>query len=227
MKKKIIKIVLVLLTLFIVIFGFYAYKLHVLAVEGNEIFEKRCTDVNPLLISYKNSFLEIASYLNDPQGNADINIEASFENYISGMRAYTKEEDKWLEMQKAHMNRWDFQLIEPWYIKEAAEYQWKMYEGYRDDTKYMLETFDAGGATEEISAKFTEARERRDKYEQMYYEFFDEAFEIRDWRKFFGYVPVPEGCTEENMTIPDTSGSIDWDGEEDPAPVPIDPNLVS
>ena len=39
------------------------------------------------------------------------------------MRAYIEEENKWLEMQKAYMDGQDFQLIEPWYIKQAGEYQ--------------------------------------------------------------------------------------------------------
>lgn len=218
--KKIIKVLLIVLVLCVGLFATYAYKLHALAVEGNKIFEYRCTNVNPPLIAYKNAFLLVADMLNNPENYEAGSGETAFGDYVLGMRAYLKEENKWLEMQSEYMNSWDFQLLEPWYMKQAAEYQWKMYEGYRDDAKYMLATFDAGGWTEEIGEKFNEARDRRNKYENLYYEFFDEASEISDIRKIFGNVPVPEGCNEDNMTIPNTSGAIDWEGEEEPEPLP-------
>jgi len=224
--KKAFKLFLVILVLTVIGFGFYLYKLHALAVEGNKIFEQRCLIVNPLLIDYKNSFLKFTDYLKNPKKYSVDEVNGFLDDYIAGMRSYVVEENKWLETQKKYMNRWDFQLIEPWYIKKAADYQWKMYEGYRDDAKYMLETFDVGGATEEISAKFTEARDRRNEYSRLYYDFFDEASAINDWRKIFGSVSVPEGCTEENIIIPDTSGSIDWEGESatpSPTLVPFDP----
>lgn len=57
-----------------------------------------------------------------------------------------------------------------------------------------------------------------------------QASEIKDWRKIFSYVPLPEGCTKETLTIPNTSGSIDWEGKSatpSPTLVPIDPNFAS
>ena len=83
------------------------------------------------------------------------------------------------------------------------------------------------GIKTDYKEKFSEARERKIKYEQLYYDFFDQAIKINDWRKLLGDVPIPEGCTDENMTIPDTSGSIDWNGEEDPVPIPIESDLIS
>jgi len=229
-KNKIVKVILTILVIGMVLFGLYAYKLHSLAVEGNKIFAYRCTNVNPPLIGYKNSFLLMADYFNDPEGSEDIDVGTAFENYNSGLKAYVEEENKWLEMQSDYMNRWDFKLIEPWYIKQAAQLQWKMYEGYRDDAKYLVATYEEGGMTEEIGENFREARDRRDKYEAMYYDFFDEAVEINDWRKYFASVPIPEECNEENMTIPNTSGSIDWDFEQDTPTelqVPIEPGFTS
>ncbi len=228
--KKIGKPILIVLALSIGLFGIYAYKLHSLAAEGNKIFEYRCTDVNPHLIGYKKSFLQMANYFNDSDGNADVDVGKAFKDYNSGLKVYVEKENKWLEMQKAYMDRWDFKLIEPGYIKQAGEYQWKMYEGYRDDAKYLVETYEAGGATEVINSKFLKARDRRDKYEGLYYDYFDEASAIRDWRKFFASVPIPDGCNEENMTIPNTYGSINWEGKPvSPTPVsePLDPEVAS
>lgn len=227
--KKLIKVFLVLILVAVASFGIYAYKLHSLANEGNNLFEQRCLQVNPHLIAYKNSFLTMADMINNPENYEAGSGSEVFQNYIAEMDNYLEAEDNWLDKQSAYINRWDFQLFEPWYIKQAADYQIQMYEGYRDDAKYMMEVYNAGGATDELWDKQGEARDRRDKYSQLYYEFGNEATEIFDLRKFLAIVPAPEGCTEENMTIPNTSGAINWDGSEEstPAPVISDPDLVS
>jgi len=228
--KKVFKLFLVILVLITVMFGLYLYKLHTLAVEGNEIFEQRCLKVNPLLIDYKNSFLKFADYLQNPEKYSSDEANDFFDGYIDGMRNYITEENKWLEMQQKHMDRWDFRLIGPWYIKQAMEYEWKMYEGYRDNAEYLLVTFDQGEPNEDTMAKQQEIRNRRDKYTQLYRDFFDEAGEIKDWRKMFISVPIPKGCTDENLIIPNTSGAIDWESESvtpSPALIPIDPNSAS
>lgn len=85
-----------------------------------------------------------------------------------------------------------------------------MYEGYRDDAKYILAPFDDKKVTEENSIKQKTARDRRDKYLQLYFDHFGKASKIEDWRKMFGSVPLPGGCTKDNLTIPDTTGSINW-----------------
>jgi len=212
--KKIIRTAVLILVLCFLIFGSYLYKLHALAVEGNNIFEQRCLKVNPHLISYKNSFLKFADYLNNPEKYSDEKVKKFLDDYISGMKSYVLEEDKWLEMNKKYINRWGFRLIEPWYVKEASIYQMGMYEGYRDEAFYMLQLRDNKNPAE-ASAKFYEARERRSKYVGLYNDIFEKAAPLKDWRKIFGMVPLPEGCTEENMTIPDTSGSIDWEGNNE------------
>lgn len=218
MNKK-IKILLSLIILFIVFFGTYAYKLHALAVEGNKIFEQRCLVVNPSLISYKNSFLKFADFAKNPDKYSESQVVDFYGDYIAGMRRYIEEETKWLEMDRKYLDRWDFKLIEPWYIKEGGEYQWKMYEGYRDDAKYILEPFDTKKITDETTTNQKDARDRRDKYSQLYFNHFKKASEINDWRKMFGSVPLPKGCTEENLTIPNTTGSIDW-GDDSATPSP-------
>lgn len=227
--KRIIKILLLCAVIGILSFIFYIYKLHSLAVEGNALFEYRCLHVNPPLIAYKNSFLKYADFLNsypDTQYTPE-EVAGFLDGYIEGMRAYVPEETKWLEMQKKFIDRWDYQLIEPWYIKEAGLYQWKMYEDYRDDAVSLLNLVDnPETANKNLKPGDTsEERERRDAYAEKYFDLFEKASEIPDWRKYFGSVPVPEGCTDENMFIPNTSGSIDWDrdSESTPSGVPIDP----
>lgn len=227
--KKILKILFLCVFVGILSFVFYIYKLHSLAVDGNALFEYRCLHVNPPLIAYKNEFLKYADFLNNyPNTQYTPEEVADFlDGYIEGMRTYVPEETKWLEMQKKFTDRWDFQLTEPWYIKEASVYQWKMYEGYRDDAASMLYLVDhPETAKKDFNPdNISEERKRRDTYSQQYFDFFEKASSIPDWRKYFSSVPVPEGCTDENMIIPDTSGSIDWgrDPDSTPSGIPIDP----
>ncbi|MEK7451168.1 MAG: hypothetical protein AAB662_04505 [Patescibacteria group bacterium] len=216
------KILLSLVILVIVAFGLYIYKLHALAVEGNKIFEQRCLIVNPPLISYKNSFLKFADFLKNPDKYSSSEVKGFFDDYIAGMRKYITEETKWLESDRKYLDRWDFKLIEPWYIKQGGEIQWKLYEAYRDDARYILEPFDVGKITSENDIKQKEARDRRDNYSQMYFEFVDKATKISDWRKQFGNVPVPRGCTKENMRIPNTTGVLDGNDSLPPATAPVD-----
>ncbi len=134
-------------------------------------------------------------------------------------------------MDKQYKERWDFKLIEPWYMKKAGDLQWKMYEGYRDDAKFILNMWEH---PETITALpdpnfVNDGRQRRDRYSEEYFKFFDDAVVIQDWRKFFGRVPISAGCTSENTNIPNTSGSIKSDKEQESSPsgVPIDPYTIS
>ena len=213
--KKILKLFLILFILVITVFGVYAYKIRSLAHEGNKLFEQRCLLVNPTLISYKKAFLIMADIFNNSENYEDGSGSKIFGEYIFNMRLYLEEENKWLEAQSLYINRWDFKLFEPWYIKQAADYQLKMYEAYRDNAKYILETVDTGNAGEEILTKSEDAKNRKEKYSELYFNFSRETSEINDWRKILGNVLLPEGCTEKNMTIPDTSGSIDWEGNNE------------
>lgn len=228
--RRLIKLTIGLVILALVVFGLYIYKLHALAVESNNIFALRCTKVNPPLIAYKNSFLKFADAFQNPNKYTIDEATGFYGGYISGMRAYIPEETKWLELQRQYLDRWDFKLIEPWYIKQAADYQWKMYEGYRDDAKYILATFDAKKLTADNAAKSQEAKAKRVQYEQKYFEFFNQAVKIEDRRKVFSRVPVPQGCTKETLTIPNTSGAIDWEGKSatpSPAVMPVNPDAAS
>ncbi len=225
--KKIVKFLLGILLFFFLIFGFYLYKLHALAVEGNKIFEERCLKVNPHLISYKKSFLECADFLKNPEKNPDFNFKGVFENYLAEMKNYVEEENRWLERQRKFLDRWDFKLIEPGYLKEAGEYQWKMYEAYRDDAQNILEVSNQVNISEELDARIEEAKARKAEFSILYFSLVKEASTFNDWRKRFGNVPFPAGCTKENMVIPETAGSLNWENELPLPSVSPDSDLVS
>lgn len=203
--------------------GLYAYKLHSLALEGNDIFEQRCTTVNPPLIAYKNNFLDFADEVKKGEKSNTEYVIGYFQLYINEVRNYAPKEVEWLNTQREFIDRWDFQLLEPWYIKEAAEYQYRMYEGYRDEALALTELLDSNGNTPEIQAKFDDARNRRNENSQLYFDLSERASAFNDWRKIFGSVPMPEGCTEELLTIPDTTGALDTE----PIEVPVENSDVT
>jgi len=190
------------------IFVICVVRLKTLALEGNRLFEYRCQKVNPLLIGYKNSFLKFADYLKSPNKYSDEEVKSFLDGYMGGMKGYIDEENKWLVMQRDLLDRWDFKLLEPWYIQRTGEYQWKMYEAYRDDAKALSSMADNPDSGEKLMADSKEARERISKYSNLYFDAFNQAVQIKDWRKFFGRAPEPN-CREEDLVIPDTSGAID------------------
>lgn len=220
--KKILKAFGLLLVLVILGSGFYYYKLNALADEGNKLYEYRCTNVNPHLISYKNAFLKFADYLKHPKNYTEEDVHGFFDGYINGVRKYVPEEDKWLAMQGAYINRWDFKLLMPEYLQKAADYQIKMQEGYRDDAKYLVEGFDQKEISEDLTSKQKEARDKRNKYSNLYNELYDQSQEITDWRAYIISKPLPAGCNEENTVIPETGGAIDWGDNPQTPDVPVD-----
>lgn len=225
------RIFIVGVLLLIATFGLYAYNLHALALESNRIFGYRCTHVNPPLIAYKQSFLKYADFLNTYPNTSYTpdEVQGFIDGYIDGMRKYIPEEAKWIAMQKEYVNRWDFMLLEPDYMQILAKYQLQMYQGYLDDAQGMIDMVDNPELAKTVSAEFTsEQRQRRNMYEKLYWDTFDQARDIADIRKIFGQVPIPDGCTEENTTIPDTAGAINWDRPSSiPSDVPIDPDAAT
>ena len=191
------------------LFAFYLFKLHSLSVEGNAIFSYRCANVNPHLIGYKKSFLNFADAIRHPEGYVKGDLQKYYEGYISEMRAYVPEENKWLAMDRNFMDRWDIKLIAPWYLREGGELQWKMFEAYRDHASAMIAVVDNGGSTDEIKAKSDDAVNRRDEYIDLYNMLSDKVYSQGDWRFNFTYVPPADGCTPENTTIPSTVGVFD------------------
>jgi hypothetical protein len=221
--KKVLKIIVGFIVLSLIVFGLYLYDLHTLAVEGNRIFALRCTEVNVPLIAYKNSFLNFADSLKNPGKYTNEQMKSFYDGYISGMRDYEPKENDWIETQRTFINRLDFKLIEPWYVKEAGTYQVQMYEGYRDEALTTIDAIDGRITTDEYETRFNDARARRNKYTDLYNGVFDKALPIHDWRKIFASVPIPKECNDQNLTIPDTSGALNTT----PAPARVeDPEIT-
>lgn len=229
--KRVLRVLIGIGILGVFLCSFYLYKLHALAVEGNTIYEKRCVSVNPQLIGYKKIFLMYADQINNPDWASGEEMVVLLHSYIEHVRQYIPAEDAWLAENGRFINRWDFKLFEPEYLQKASILQQTMYEGYRDDARSMIDLWDHP----EKAAKITSAdyispeRQKRDKAVDAYFSYYEQATLINDWRKWFGRVPIPKGCTKENTTFPQTEGSIKWtdDQPSDSTDVPIDPYATS
>lgn len=178
--KRIYRIVLGILALLVLVFGYYLYKLHSLALEGNKIFEQRCLTVNPSLIAYKDAFLSFADAVKNPKEFTSEQAANFYTQYLEGIRDYYPKENDWVKRQVAYISRWDFKLIEPWYVQEAGKYQILMYEGYRDEAKVSVDAMDSKISNDEFKKRFAEARDKRNKYTDLYNGVFDKALPIHD-----------------------------------------------
>lgn len=200
----------------VILFALYGLELHLLAVKGNNIFAKRCTTVNPALIAYKNSFFDFVDSLKNPENYTSEQIAQFYNDYVDGMIKYVPIETSWIDEYSDYVNSWNFKLFEPWYIKKAALYQIEMYKGYRDEAQSVADAVSQKITNDELNDRFSDARNRRNEYSNLYYDFSEEAYNIFDIRKIFGDVPLPKECNEENLTIPDTTGALD----DKPLPTP-------
>lgn len=234
--KKIFNYFLILLAIVAIFFAYYLYKLRTLAIEGNRIFGLRCKNVNPLLIRYKKLFLKYSDYVNKFLQQGSLNDQDKyqlvkyFKNYLEKMEEYTKAEKNWLAVQKKFMERWDFKLFFPWYMKKGIQYQYEVYQGYLNDALYILDIKNGKVKFKPPSEKGTEVRQKLNNAIERYNQFIlEELSGIRDWRRYVMNVPLDSLCTKENMTIPDTTNSINFEGETiiQPTTIPIDPDKTS
>lgn len=157
-------------------------------------------------------------------------MKVFLDDYMKGVREYVPAEEKWLAMEKKYMDRWDFKLFMPWFFKQGSKLQYEMYAAYRTDAANMMGIMDhPETAKNTFFTAYNPAREKLDAAKEKYFNFYEKGPRISDWRLRFIYMPLPEGCTSENLTIPETGGSIDWDRDPSSTPsgVPIDPYAIT
>jgi len=228
---RILKTLLVLILLCTVLgICLYAYGLRKLAMQGNKIFAQRCTTVNPQLIGYKNNFLQFSQCVNNPNSCEDDVAGGYFVSYMKGLSKYTAEEKKWLETQNEFINRWEFKLLAPEFLKQASSYQTQMYQAYYDDAQALVNLMDQKTPLPDSFDPNTvrEERLRRFFYQNLFNEKMDEIGAMNDHRILIINMPVPKECNDSNIIIPETAGAIDWGTEESSTSAqPIDVNIYN
>ncbi len=209
-KKRIFLTTLVILP--ILVFGLYVYKYNALAMEGWKLFNERCNNVNPALIKVRNTHLGLGAAMSGQATPSAEQFEKDLLALPETANRYLTQEKVWLDKQGAYINRWDFKLLEPEYIKSATRHQLAMYQSYYDYYKVVGDFFSAGFNAKATGTKFDfegNPIELMDKYlyerntnQDLYFKAIDKGQKIKDWRKMFAQVPEPN-CPEENMHIPE------------------------
>ncbi len=193
------KILLVIFAVSISAVFIYSRILQSHADESGMIFDDRCNNVNPTLISYKNSFLQMWQTINDNGSSEKVNSE--MDNYNKGIAKYLPLESEWLKKQSAFITRWDFQFFEPDYVKDLAKLQLEMYQAQRDNAAYTLNLFENPKEPENFNVS---AAKKYIDASNAYFEAYEIANKKDDWRKLLWKAP-PINCDPKNLVIPDTS----------------------
>lgn len=218
---KLLKVIGIVLVIFIVLIGVYSRILQAHADESQRIFDDRCNNVNPVLIKYKQAYLDMVNLMKtDPQPKSEPIINL-YNQYLDGIRAYLPLEKSWLEKQRTFVNRWDFQTFEPKYMKDLAIAQTDMYQAYFDHAKSIIDIAD-NQSTNSATVEKDNLYIASDKYFRLQ----DEATNLMDWRKLLWKEP-PVNCPEKNLEIPETGGALEKIfGEPTPEPefMPNSPN---
>lgn len=206
-KKRIVPWVLGVIMVFLVSIWGYSRVLQNLVNESGRLFDDRCNNVSPTLIAYKNSYLRWRNLEKEPDKLTNQKFMDGMNEYVNGVKAYIPLEESWLKRQSEYINRWDFRLFMPKYMKDLAQYQLEMFQSYRNQAMTIIqlfETADNTGRTEPpewidmlASKKMLEASDK-------YFAAYDEDNNKLDWRKLL-WKPPPINCPDENLIIPDTS----------------------
>lgn len=198
-KKKLLIIVLILP---IILFFSYIYKYQQLVNEGSYLADEHCIKVNPLIIDRKNKYL--IQYNIILAGTASTEeFMTSLDKYNQASQVFIDEEKKWLTKQKKYMDRKDFNLIMPSYIKEAALYEYQMYEAEYNSSSYLSQAFKETDKEKqiELSNKVIEETIKSRDAGKKYNDQWDKYEGKTAWIYNFVKVPVSK-CPPENNNIP-------------------------
>jgi hypothetical protein len=212
--RKVRKPLFIVLILIFGLFATYIFKYQQLINDGSVIADAHCLKVNPLIIERKNKYLDSMKVI-QASGGAEAYWKET-ESYLAVSKKYISAEEEWLEMQKKYMDRWDFNLLIPYHIKQAAQYQYEEREADRNSTDTLVKLFQEKDPViqKQLSGKVIDETNRGKKADDEYNKIWD-APRTFDIRNYITKVP-PSKCPAENFDIP----NIDIQDIFNPAPEP-------
>lgn len=192
--------IFVALTIGYLLISVFAYQK--LVNEGSVLADNQCLNVNPIIISRKNSYIKSLQAIND---NDFEEYEKQTDNYFKFSKEYVAAQTKWLEDQNKFVNRWDFQHFNPSYIKNAANHQYYSRLADMESTKLLIDSYEVAqlnkSLSEELALKSMEKIKIRNDADKKYDEIWNNPGKL-DWRTRFIKVPTSK-CPDENFNIPD------------------------
>lgn len=198
---KRVRIILPLVITVLILFSIYVSIFQQLINEGSDLADEHCIKINPLIIDRKNKYLDQYSIM---VTGADSKLFAkALANYRISTRKYIDEEKFWLEKNKKFLNSSKFNLFMPAIIKDAANYQYQMYEAQYLTSLYLEQAWDEKDKNiqTELSNKAIEETNRSNEMQDKYNETWENGVGKRGW--MFNFVKVPTSkCPDENYDIP-------------------------
>lgn len=198
---KRVRIILPLIIIALILFSIYASLFQQLINEGSDLADEHCIKINPLIIDRKNMYLDQYSKM---VTGADSKLFATaLNNYRISARKYIDEEKIWLEKNKKFLSSNTFNFIMPAILKEAANYQFQMYEAQYLTSLYIEQAWDEKDKNiqDELTNKATSEVSRSNEMQDKYNATWESGAEKRGW--MFNFVKVPASkCPDENYDIP-------------------------
>lgn len=197
-KRLVIFIFLLALTLF----SLYVNKYQKLVSEGSYLADEHCIKVNPLIIDRKNKYLDQYNLMLASASAQE--VQDAVDKYFKVNQVYLDEEKVWLAKQRKYINSKSFNLLMPSYIKEAANYQYAMYEADYNASLYLFLGFKEEDKnkqlelTNKVVEETAKSKDAGDKYNGVW----NREKGRSDWIYRFVKVPLSK-CPAENYNIPD------------------------
>lgn len=214
---KRVRVMLPLIIIALILFSIYASLFQQLINEGSDLADEHCIKINPLIIDRKNMYLDQYSKM---ATGADSKLFATaLNNYRISARKYIDEEKLWLEKNKKFLSSATFNFIMPAIIKEAANYQYQMYEAQYLTSLYIEQAWDEKDKniqvelTNKVTSEVSRSNEMQDKYNKTW----ENGVGKRGW--MFNFIKVPASkCPDENYDIPVIPNPFEPQPEEVIAP---------
>src|SRR5260221_1184399 len=116
MKKLVVIVMVIIITVPIVLFASYVSAFQYLVNKGTELVDEHCIKVNPHIIDRKNAF----NYQYKIMMSSDKSqFKSAFNHYFDVSKEYINAEKLWLPKDKALLDSPLFNLILPTYLKDA------------------------------------------------------------------------------------------------------------
>jgi len=204
-------------TLFILFAG-YLLTFQFLVNKGTELVDEHCIKVNPYIIARKNAFNY--QYQIMMSGKLD-GFKAAFDKYFIASSKYLTAEKQWLPKERMFLDSKLFNYMMPEYLKDAANYQYDMYNHDYLSLLYINEAFYEKDKTKQLqlSQQTEDEAKLRDSAESKYNAVWDDNKGKKDWRFWIVKVP-PSKCPAKNNDIPNTPNLF----EPTPTPLPENAN---
>jgi hypothetical protein len=212
-------IILFFVILLIAGYAVYLRKYQQLVNEGTRLADQHCIAINPLIIQRKRAYIDgmktlmaSGSAQPSPQSSRSAALEAYLsyqDQYLSIAKEYVVLEKEWLRQQDMYLKRSDVMIMVDPNIREAMDWQYKMYRAEYESTEGVVKMFQ-----EKDTVKLdglTAVIARADRESRIAQQAYDLKWRNRpaqqSFRDRFISIPPPQ-CPEKNYEFPNVEEEL-------------------